>query len=181
MVPVMKTTIFALMPHRFRGAFCGTVLTLAAVLAAPGAVAQVNKCLDGSGKVVGYGSECPAGTRSEATSIRNAPTAPAPGAGSKSSSAANASGPKTIAEQEADFRKRQMEKQEAQAKADKAAADQQARATACENARSYLKSLQSGTRMVRTDPKTGERAFFEEADYARETARVQRAVDQNCK
>ncbi|MGE5524823.1 MAG: DUF4124 domain-containing protein [Rhodospirillaceae bacterium] len=178
----MKTTISACIPHRFRGIFCSAVLTLAALLATPGALAQVNKCLDTSGKVVGYGSECPAGTRSEATNIRNAPTAAAPGAGGKSSSsAANPSGPKTIAEQEADFRKRQMEKQEAQAKADKTAADQQARATACENARSYLKSLQSGTRMVRTDPKTGERVFFEEADYARETARVQRAVDENCK
>lgn len=148
-----------------------------AVLAAAPVGAQVNKCVDRAGKVVGYGSECPAGTRSEATNIRNTPSAPATG----TASSASASTGNSIAEQEAGFRKRQMEKQESQAKADKLAADQQARTQACDSARSYLKSLQSGMRIVRTDPNTGERIVLDDASHARETDAAQRAVSANCK
>jgi hypothetical protein len=147
-----------------------------AVLAAAPAGAQVNKCVDRAGKVVGYGSECPAGTKSEATNIRNTPSA---AAGTASSASASTGSP--IAEQEAGFRKRQMEKQEAQAKADKLATDQQARTQACDSARSYLKSLQSGMRIVRTDPNTGERVVLDDASHARETDAAQRAVSANCK
>src|SRR5688572_8411019 len=111
----------------------------------PGAAAaQVNKCLDASGKVVAYGSECPAGTRSEQTNIKNAPT-PA-GAGSQ----------KSVAERDADFRKRQMEKQEAATKADQKSAEAAQRKTACDSSRAYLKQLQERQRITRTDPKTGE-------------------------
>jgi hypothetical protein len=74
-----------------------------------------------------------------------------------------------------------MEKQESQAKADKLAADQQARAQACDSARSYLKSLQSGMRVVRTDPNTGERIVLDDASRARETDAAQRAVSASCK
>ena len=37
--------------------------------------AQINKCLDSSGKVVGYATDCPAGTRPEQTGISNTPGA----------------------------------------------------------------------------------------------------------
>lgn len=155
------------------------MLWAAGTLAAPYGYAQVNKCVDAAGKVVGYGSDCPSGTKAEATNIRNVPSAPAPGTAKPSTTQSSA--PKTLAEQEADFRKRQTEKQEAQAKTDKLAAEREARTRACENSRSYLKSLQSGTRITKTDPKTGERSVFEDADYARETVSAQRAVDANCK
>lgn len=141
------------------------VSLLAATAAAHG---QVNKCLDASGKVVGYGSQCPPGTRQETTGIRNAPSAPA-------------SSSRSIAEQEAEFRKRQIEKQDAQAKAEKSAARQEERARACDSARSYLKTLQSGIRVARTDPNTGERVFLGDDDRAREMTSAQRAVDESCK
>ena len=69
----------------------------ALLLAAPAAInaAQVNKCLDASGKVVGYASECPAGSRAEPTNIRNAPQS-----GTDTS--------KSLAERDAEFRKRQI-------------------------------------------------------------------------
>jgi hypothetical protein len=133
------------------------------------ASAQVNKCLDASGKVVGYGSECPAGTRSEQTNIKNAP-APA-AAGSQ----------KSVAERDADFRKRQMEKQEAAAKADQKGAEAAQRKSACENSRSYLKQLQDRQRITKTDPKTGERIFLADAEYPKEIAAAERSVAQNCK
>jgi hypothetical protein len=101
--------------------------------------------------------------------IRSAPAAP------------SSNGGKSIAEQEADFRKRQIEKQDAQAKADKRASDSVERQRACDSARSYLKTLQSGMRVARTDPKTGERVFLGDDERPRELESAQRAVDANCK
>jgi hypothetical protein len=133
------------------------------------ASAQVNKCLDRAGKVVGYGTECPAGTRSEATAIRNAP-ASAPAVEQKS-----------LAERDMAFRKRQAEKQEALEKArEKTAADQE-RERSCERSRSYLKSLQAGQRITRTDPKTGERVFLSDAEYQTEIVAARQAIATHCK
>ena len=133
------------------------------------AAAQVNKCLDASGKVVGYATECPPGTRSEATNIRSAP-----GSGA-------APAQKSLAERDADFRKRQIEKQEASAKAEKKAAETAYAKRACDDSRAYLKALQERQRITRTDPKTGERSFLSEAEYAKEIAAAQRAISDNCK
>ncbi|HYC46937.1 MAG TPA: DUF4124 domain-containing protein [Burkholderiales bacterium] len=141
------------------------------LLTMPGlaAGAQINKCMDASGKVVAYAAECPAGTRSEQTNIKNAP------------SAAPAPAQKSLAERDAEFRKRQMEKQEAATKDEKKSAEQAQRKRACDSARAYLKSLQEKQRITRTDPKTGERVFLEDAEYPKEIARAQQAVSNNCK
>ncbi|HEY9446416.1 MAG TPA: DUF4124 domain-containing protein [Burkholderiales bacterium] len=147
--------------------FSCAVLTL--ILLAPVSHARITKCVDKSGKVVGYGSDCPSGTRSEQMDIRSTPAAVPATAG------------KSVAEQEAEFRKRQMEKQEAQSKSEKQAADKELRAHACDNARSYLKTLQSGTRILRTDPNTGERVVLGEEEHRKETISAQRNVDANCK
>ncbi len=150
-------------------AFFPVVFLAAGIAGHAVAYAQVNKCVDSSGRVVGYGSECPAGTRPEATGIRSSPPAAGPAA------------PKSMAEQEAEFRKRQIEKREAEAKAEKLAADDKARAGNCESARSYLKSLKTGLRITRTDPNTGEHTVLGDADYPREVAKAQRAIEANCK
>lgn len=138
---------------------------LIAIAPAAGA-AQVNKCLDASGRVVGYGAECPAGTRSEETGIRNAPAA---------------AGDKSLAERDADFRKRQAERQESAAKAEKKGADAAQRKRACEDSQAYLKNLQTGQRIRSTDPKTGERAYLSDADYPKEIARAQKQIAEYCK
>jgi hypothetical protein len=143
-----------------------TLVLMAACL--PAAAAQINKCVDRTGKVVGYGTECPAGSSAEETAIRNAP----PAAGSAA---------KSLAERDADFRKRQMEKQEAQAKAQKQSAEREQRQSACEQSRAYLKALQGGHRISRTDPKTGERSFLNDSEYPQEIAKAQSAVSANCK
>lgn len=161
----MKTNVSGI----FAGSPLLAVSLLAAmIIAAPGVHAQVNRCLDANGKVVGYGSQCPPGTRQETTGIRNAPSAPT-------------SSSRSIAEQDAEFRKRQIEKQDAQAKAEKSAARQEERTRACDSARSYLKTLQSGMRVARMDPNTGERVFLGDEDRAREMTTAQRAVDANCR
>ena len=139
------------------------------IMMLPGlALAQINKCLDASGKVVGYGTECPAGTRSEQTTIKNAPAAsPAP--------------QKSLAERDADFRKRQMEAQDAKAKAEKSSADLAQRKRACQEAQTYLKNLQDGQRIRTTDQKTGERGYLSDGEYPKEIARAKRNVADYCK
>jgi hypothetical protein len=144
------------------------LLVLALLLLPATAAAQVNKCLDASGKVVGYGAQCPAGTRSEATTIRNAPAA------------ANES-QKSLAERDAAFRKRQMERQEADAKQTQESARQAQLKRACDESRTYLKALEARHRVQKTDPKTGERVFLTDADYPKEVARVQSNIAKSCK
>ena len=142
------------------------LLTLA--LAPVIAQAQILKCVGAGGRVE-FASSCPPGTKAESTGIRNNP-------------AAASSGPqKSLAERDAEFRKRRTEQQEAVKKADEKAQENADRNQNCESAQAYLRSLQTGQRIVKNDPKTGERVFLEDADRAAEEARAQRAVDANCK
>ena len=150
------------------GADVRTIAVLLLSIAPLLASAQVMKCLDKGGKVVGYASECPAGTRPEQTGIRNAPP-PA------------ASSEKSLAERDADFRKRQLEQKEAAEKSEKKTAEARERKEACEASQAYLKNLQAGHRIRRTDPKTGETSFLADADYAKEIAAAQKGVTANCK
>lgn len=156
------------------GSTMKTIVAIALLALSAGASAgQINKCVDAGGKVVGYG-DCPPGSRSEASSVKSAPPpAPAP--------AAKSSAPQSVAEKDADYRKRQMEKKEADEKSAKKAEITAQNARACEDSRAYLKSLQSGNRITRNDPKTGERVFLQDGEYATEIARVQKNIDNNCR
>jgi len=145
------------------------ILMIGALMMLSGiASAQVNKCIDANGKVVGYANECPPGSRSEKMSVpKGSPAAPAQ--------------QKSLAERDADFKKRQVQKQEEDQKSAKKAADAENRKRACDQSQAYLKSLQGGHRISRTDPKTGERVFLEDKEYATEAARAKASVDANCK
>jgi hypothetical protein len=143
--------------------FAAIVIALLPVCAA----AQVNRCLDASGKVVGYASECPAGTHAERTTIKSAP-------------GAATSTQKSLAERDADFPKRQMEKQEAEEKAQKKIAETADRKRACEDSRAYLKALQERQPIARADAKTGERVYLSDSEYSKEIARTERSVAQSC-
>ncbi len=146
-----------------------TYLAVIAVAALPfAAQAQIMKCVGAGGRVE-FAASCPPGTKAESTGIRNAP------------SAAPATPQKSLAERDADFRKRQMDQQESEKKADEKtqqAADQKQN---CASARSYLSSLQSGNRIGKIDPATGERVFLEDNERASEMARAQRGVESSCK
>jgi hypothetical protein len=151
------------------------IATAALMLLASSAHAQLLKCVSKDGRVE-YATQCPAGSKEQATGIRSttpAPVAPAGGAAAKKGS--------SLAEQDAEARKRQAARQEAEAKEAKDAAAQAQRQRACEDSQAYLKNLQSGNRVVRIDPKTGERVFLEDSQYASETAAAQKMVELNCK
>lgn len=146
-----------------------TIVAIALLALSAGAYAgQINKCVDAAGKVVGYG-DCPPGSRSEASNVKSAPpAAPAPAA-------------KSAAEKDAEYRKRQLEKKEAEEKSSKKAEVAAQNERACADSRAYLKSLQAGNRITRNDPKTGERVFLQDNEYASEIARVQKNIDANCR
>ena len=145
-------------------------LILLAPFAAQG---QLLKCTGKDGRVE-YATQCPPGTQEQQTGIKSTREGP-------SSSGAASPQQKSIAEREAEFRKRQMEAQDGRQKDEKKAAEDQERRANCEQAQTYLKSLQVGNRIARIDPKTGERVFLEDPDRPAEVARAQRAVDSNCK
>ncbi len=131
---------------------------------------QLYKCVDSSGKVE-YASTCPPGTKQGATGIKNAPGA-APSA---------AAPQKSLAEREAEFRKRQIEQQQGAAKLEKQETEKAQNQAACDSARRYLQSLQAGVRIRKFDPQTKELVFLQDADYPREIAKARSTVDANCK
>jgi hypothetical protein len=135
------------------------------------AYGQLLKCVGKDGKVE-YASQCPPGAKESQTGIKNAPAGPASGAAPQQ---------KSMAEREADFKKRQLEGAEARQKDQAKAAEDAEKREACAASRIQLKALQEGQRISRIDPKTGERVFVEDADRPGEIARAQRSVDSNCK
>ena len=140
-------------------------LFLAAPLAAHG---QLMKCIGKDGRVE-YASQCPPGTQEIRTGIRNVPSASPPSAQQKS-----------LAERDAEFRKRLMEREDTRQKEEKKTTESQEKRAACEQAQTYLKSLETGNRIARVDPKTGERVFLEDPDRPAEVAKARRAVQSNC-
>ena len=147
------------------------VIALVLGLAVFPAYGQLLKCTSKDGKVE-YATQCPPGTQEVRTGIKSGSSGPAPGATPKS---------KSLAEREADFRKRQTEKAEAESKQQKDTAEAAQRKRACEEARNYLAGLEAGARVTRVDPKTGERVFLEDAARAAEIARARESVQANCK
>ena len=150
------------------------VILAALVMAAPAAVhAQLVKCVSKDGKVE-YARDCPPGTTESKTTIRSGPA----GTGG---AASPPPAQKSLAERDAAFKKRQIEQQEADAKDAKGKQEEQTKRENCQNAQAYVKSLEEGLRMTRTDPKTGERIFMEDAERAAELTKAQERVAKNCK
>ena len=141
------------------------------MIALPGsAYCQLLKCVGKGGKVE-YAQNCPEGTTEQKTGIKSAPGA---------SGASGAPAPQSLAERDAAFKKRQIEQQEAQQKEAGKAAEVAAKRQNCESAQAYLKSIDSGQRLQRTDPKTGERIYLEDAERGAEAAKARQRITQSC-
>ena len=95
------------------------------------------------------------------------------------SGSAAASG-KSLAEQEIEFRKRQLEQQDRATQEAREKELQENRRRACADVRRQLGSLQSGERISLRDDK-GERYFMDDAQRAEEIRRAQSFLDGNCK
>jgi hypothetical protein len=150
------------------------LLTLAFVLAAAPAGAQIKCWNDANGKRV-CGDAPPAGAK--VTTLQT-PAGPAAPAARDGGAAAKKGGPLTPAEQEQASRKRQAEAEKTAAKADIERKDAQARRENCESAKEAIRSLETG-RVSRTDAR-GERYYLDDAQVAQEMARARQAAQQWC-
>jgi len=156
-------------PHIEQVLTMKTLLAILAVIVLPlTAHAQIMKCVGAGGRIE-FAAACPPGTKAESTGIRNNP------------GAAPASPQKSLAERDADFRKRAMEQQDAAKKGEEKTQETADRKKNCEVAQAYLRSLESGSRIGKTDPVTGERVFMEDTERAAEMARAQRGAETSCK
>lgn len=145
------------------------------------ASAQMYKWVDANGKVQYSDTPPPKNIKSE--KLRDpAPAASAPaasdGKGGAKKDAAKA-GPKTAAEQEQAFRKRQLDAAKAQEDEGRKQAAALDRAENCKRAKAAVANLQLGGRQMRTDEK-GERVFLDEQQIAQEMARAQQIVEASC-
>ncbi|HXC40093.1 MAG TPA: DUF4124 domain-containing protein [Burkholderiales bacterium] len=159
-----------------------------ALAAGAPAFAQIYKCVGAGGKTVYSQSPCPSNTKSapiqERVPSRVAPppapaAAAAPGGAAPGSAAAKSSGPKSVAEQDADFRKRRADDAEAAKKSSEAQEQADAKQKNCTAARANLASLQMGGRQARINEK-GERYFLDDSQVAQEMERAKQSVTANC-
>lgn len=150
------------------------LISCVAMLLASQATAQVLECVDAKGKKE-YAQTCPPGTVKETKLMKSGGGAAGAGTASPVPAA------KSLAERDAEFRKRNLERQETEAKADKEKAESKEAERHCNDARAQMRQLQDGLRIARTDPNTGERSFLEDKDRPAEIASAQKAVDSWCK
>lgn len=144
----------------------------AAILAAGAAAGQVLECVDAKGKKE-YAQTCPPGTVKETKLMKSSAGA--------ASGGASGTAAKSQAEREAGFRKRAMERQEADAKAEKEKAEAKIAERNCTDARAQLRQLQDGQRIARIDPNTGERSYLTDAERLAEIANARKAAASWCK
>jgi hypothetical protein len=99
--------------------------------------------------------------------------APAPAADEK---VEKKKGPPTLAERDADFRKRKQEQAEQEQKAAQEAQHQEAVADNCASARQYKAQLESGIRVADTSAQ-GERTFITDEERAKRLAKTKRILE----
>jgi len=155
-----------------------------AFLAASGTQGQVHKCVDAAGKVIYTQDPCPANTKpgSISRSVIQAPAAApaaAPADSAAKGDAAKSAAPKTAAEQEQAFRKRQQDQAKAAKESEQKSAEAQRKAENCRNARERLTQYEIGGRQSRINEK-GERYYLEDAQIEQEKARARSDVAQSC-
>lgn len=107
-------------------------------------------------------------------------SAPAEGEPEKPATApAAANAPKTYAERDAEFRKRQQERTDSERKAQEEQQKSAQKAVECERSRGYLRALEDGVRITRTDA-AGNREYIDDAQRAAEMDRMRKAIRELC-
>ncbi|MCU0870199.1 MAG: DUF4124 domain-containing protein [Burkholderiales bacterium] len=168
-------------------------LALAAVLlaAATAADAQICRWKDASG--VHYGDKPPPGVKCDRSvaGATAAPSAAAPApvdAGDADAAAKDGEpkppgskpAPKTAKDLDAEFRKRRLEKQEAEKRAAADRAQEALKRENCESSKARVNGLKNGGRVTRYTA-AGEAYYLSDDQIAEELAAAQRNVDLSCK
>ena len=156
-------------------------LAAAGLVAIPVAAQQLYKYIGPDGRVQYSDRPPPDGRKAEkVTGGRVSTISPSSAAASSGGEAAKATGPKSTAEQEQDFRKRRMEAEEKSRKDEKLAEEKRLNEQACSALRTQLGGVQSGARVARLT-ETGERVFLDDDGMQQEAQRLQREIAQTCK
>ena len=142
-------------------------LAVAVLLAATVANAEIYQWKDKNGKTI-FSDKPPAENVVEQKKVVSDP------------STAGAATPKTTADRELEFRKRQKESQDSSEKAKTEAAAAAEKQENCVRTRRYLTTLESGERVSLRDDK-GERYFMDDAQREQETAKARQELQTNCK
>ena len=164
-----------------------TALILALAIASTATVidanAQTYQWKDSNGRTVISDTPPPATVRNS----KALGTSPPPAIGTTDSDASQATAgpqstdaPKTAAEKDLEFRKRQQEAREKADKEAKEAAQAEQNRENCERARTHLRALESGRRMILPDGKGGE-TFLEDAQRGNEIERTRNTIAESCK
>ena len=155
-------------------------LFVIAALGTAAVQAQIYKCLDSNGTMVYSQNPCPPSMKRETMSRGGIPPASAVAPADKASkSDAAKGGPKTAAEQEQAYRKRQQDQAKAAKEAGQKTAEAQAKEANCLNARQRLRTYESGIRISLINDK-GERYYMEDAQVEAQKAQASADVSQYC-
>jgi hypothetical protein len=152
-----------------------TLLLVALAAFSAGAAAQHYQWVDRNGRVQ-YGDMPPPGV--SATPLRAPAAAAARPQAPAAGEAQEKKGPPTLADRDAEFRKRRDEAAKEGEKQAKAAQQAQEKKENCDNARAAARTLESG-RVSKTNAQ-GERYFLEDAEIQREMERARRAIQDWC-
>lgn len=154
-------------------------LALALCIALP-ASAQMYKWVDADGKVKYSDTPPPSNVKTEKLRIPGrAASAPAPSE-TKGGTAKDTKGaPKTTAEQEQAFRKRQTDAAKEQQEQAQKETEASNRAENCRRAKAALAGLELGGRQARIDEK-GERAYLSDEEITQTTARARQEAAAAC-
>jgi len=156
------------------------IVMLAVMLAfAAMASAQMYRWVDKDGRVHYTATPPPPGTKARTLRSPAAPASAADDAAKDAGAKDARKGPLTPAEQEQEFRKRQLEAQKAREKEALAAKDAEAKQENCLRAREALRTFESGQRVSRTNAQ-GERYYLDDDARASETEAARRAVQDWC-
>ena len=141
--------------------------------------AQTYKWKDADGKIHYSDQPPPANAREEQTVKPRKPSAGTPVATDKGAPAA-APKAKTYVEQEAEFKKRQVEAAEREAAEKKKVSEAAEKKQNCDQARTQLKGLQAGGRLTKTNAQ-GEREYMNDSEIAQQIEKSKKAADDWCK
>ena len=137
------------------------------------ASAQVYECTDAKG-ARGYAHFCPPGTVQSREIVKERSVTDEPRGTAREA-------PKSLDVQNVEFKKREIERKEAEAKAVQTKAEAEEAERNCNGARGQLKAVEDGQMMSRTDPVTGERVFFSDAERVEDMERQRKAIAGWCK
>ena len=142
-------------------AFCAAAM----MLAAANAQATLYKWIDENGRVV-YGDQPPASVKAERVNPGIAPADPG--------------AVRNMAAKDAEIKKRQQDRADAEAKADKDQADAKKKVDMCAQARGRIRTLRDDVNVYRYNEK-GEKVFFEPAERQKAIADNEKMIrDLNC-